>query len=487
MRVLRIVLLAGVFGMGTVAHAETLKADSGFAVQALKGCQTDLRYLNQVIGWQVKWPRQWQNVVAEDEKGIHQAIATWSQAPESIRESIVLLRLGLESNEAAPYPVVVRVHQQLRDLVSSLREENSKYTFATVESENTAIWNRLVRDEISPAISEFEQFLEKEYLPETDENPGLSKIEGGEECFLGAITWWTSLTPSQVEIAEIGERYLSESREQLLATGGAGDTVDSVLARLRDISATNTTTVEELMTISEAALARAHDKTLLSFEKQAKTGIVVSEMPVYLQRSAPAGYYSRAQAAAPARYIINPSRPNERRLMAEVIAFHEGIPGHHLWVEYPREQPSTGYNSGILEGWALYSEYLADEMDLYSSNYDRQGMITKHLWAASRLIVEPGIHLNGWTREEAIEFMMKYTVMSRAEIEIEIDRYIAMPGQSLSYILGADFILSERQRAKELLGDAFELSEFHDVILQAGVRSLPEVGEDINAWIQTFN
>ena len=163
------------------------------------------------------------------------------------------------------------------------------------------------------------------------------------------------------------------------------------------------------------------------------------------------------------------------------VTFHEGIPGHHLWTTYPRNNPSTGYNSGILEGWALYSEYLADEMELYSSTYDRQGMITKHLWAASRLIVEPGLHIRGWSREDAIAFMLENTVMSRTEVEIEVDRYIAMPGQSLSYMLGADLILSERKRARVILGDAFDIAAFHDVILQSGVRPLPQVREDIRA------
>jgi uncharacterized protein (DUF885 family) len=170
--------------------------------------------------------------------------------------------------------------------------------------------------------------------------------------------------------------------------------------------------------------------------------------------------------------------------MAEVIAFHEGIPGHLHWSSNHKKEPSSGYNSGILEGWALYSEYLADEMDLYSTTYDLQGMITKHLWAASRLIVEPGLHLLGWSRENAIHFMIENTVMSRTEIEIEVDRYIAMPGQSLSYILGADLILSERKRARDILGNVFDISEFHDVILESGVRPLPQVRKDIRAWVQ---
>jgi len=466
------------------AQSKQLVADSGFAAQALKNCKTDLRYLNQVIGWQVKWPRQWQSIIAAGPETVDEAITTWSKVPAALTIATDTLRLGITSEETAPRAVVIRVQQQVRDLLSDLTKLDSKYTFKNVENKNAIQWNSLVRENIVPAVSKFEKFIHNEYFPITNKIPGLSQLKGGDECFFDAVTWWTTLKPSLNEIEEIGKRFLKESRAQLLATGKKGDTVESMLTDLRTKIDDNHTSAKELLAISQVALARAHDKTLMSFSKQTKKEIIVREMPKYLQASAPAGYYGRAQGNTPARYIINPSRPNERRLMAEVIAFHEGVPGHHLWSTYPRKEASTGYNSGILEGWALYSEYLADEMELYSSTYDRQGMITKHLWAASRLIVEPGLHLRGWSREDAIRFMMENTVMSRTEIEIEVDRYIAMPGQSLSYILGADLILSERKSARNIMGNLFDITEFHDVILEPGVRALPQVREDIRAWVQ---
>lgn len=465
-------------------QSKQLLADSGFARKALENCKTDLRYLNQVIGWQVKWPRQWQSIITAEPETLSEAIITWSQTPAAITLAIKNLSFGITYEQTAPRAVAIRVHQQVRDLLSDLSKVNSKYTFTNIDSKNAKQWNSLLRENITPAVIEFENFLRNEYLPVTHAVPGLSQLKGGRECFSNAVTWWTTLSLPLIEIEEIGKRFIKESQAQLLETGEKGDTVESMLTDLRTQIKDNRTTAKELLTVSEAALARAHNKTLLSFSKRAKEDIIVQEMPKYLQASAPAGYYGRAQGNTPARYIINPSRPNERRLMAEVIAFHEGVPGHHLWSSYPREDMSTGYNSGILEGWALYSEYLADEMDLYSSTYDRQGMITKHLWAASRLVVEPGLHLRGWSREDAIQFMMKNTVMSRTEIEIEVDRYIAMPGQSLSYILGADLILSERESAQNTMGDLFDISEFHDVILEPGVRSLPQVQEDVRAWVQ---
>lgn len=468
----------------TNVQSKPIVADSGFAAQALKNCQTDLRFLNQVVGWQVKWPRQWKSTIAAGPNTANDAYTTWSQVPAALTQTIEALRLGMSSEQTAPRAVVIRVHQQVRDLLADLTMANSKYTFKNIEHKNAAQWNTLISEDIATAISMFEKFIHNEYLPVANKAPGLSQLKGGAKCFTDAVTWWTTLTPSISEVEQIGQRFIKESHAQLLATGKEGETTKHILSTLRANTENNKTTTKELIAISEKALARAHEKNALSFSKQTKEEIVVLEMPKYMQASAPAGYYGKAQGNTPARYIINPSRPNERRLMAEVIAFHEGMPGHHLWSAYPRKTPSTGYNSGILEGWALYSEYLADEMDLYSTTYDRQGMITKHLWAASRLIVEPGLHFRGWSREDAIRFMLENTVMSRTEIEIEVDRYIAMPGQSLSYILGADLIMSERKRAKDILGSDFDISEFHHAILEPGVRPLPQVREDINTWIQ---
>jgi uncharacterized protein (DUF885 family) len=465
------------------AQSKTLIADSGFAAQALENCKTDLRYLNQVIGWQVKWPRQWQGTIKSGSDKASEAITTWSQTPAALEQTIDVLRLGIASKQTVPRAVALRVHQQVRDLSVALTVANSKYKFEPVKDKSEAQWNALITEKIAPAVLMFEKFLDKEYFPKTRTIPGLSDLEKGEDCFSDAVTWWTTLNLSLSEIEETGRRMLNESRSQLLATGGKGDTVKGILTSLRNQTRDNETSADVLIAISKAAMDRAYNKTPVSFSKRITQEIQVSEMPKYLQKSAPAGYYGRAQGKKSARYIINSSRPNERRLMAEVIAFHEGLPGHHLWSAYPRKEPSTGYNSGILEGWALYSEYLADEMDLYSSTYDRQGMITKHLWTASRLIVEPGLHIRGWSRDKAIAFMLENTVMSSTEIEIEVDRYIAMPGQSLSYMLGADLIMSERKRAQDIIGNSFDIAAFHDVILVPGVRSLPKVREDIRAWV----
>ncbi|WP_414979562.1 DUF885 domain-containing protein [Congregibacter sp.] len=464
----------------------TLVADSGFAFQAISQCETDLRYLNQVSGWQASWPQQWEAVVSSGTADIEQSIDHWSQLPDALATLKQQLLSGITLNQMVPRPVALRVHQQVQDVALALSSANSPYRFTDADTEGPKSWNVLVDESVVAAFSKFELFLRTQYLPKAQSDTGLSTTKGGGECFGAAAVWWTSLDLPPDEIAAMGNRILKENHDALAMTGNTGESVADILNRLRISATTDPTSAEELIRISELALKRAQEKTLSAFSHEASEPISVEPLPVYMQAAFPAGRYVGANNSTPASYVINPSRPNERRLMAEVIAFHEGIPGHHLFAAYPRDKPPIIYesgNSGLGEGWALYSEYVAQELGLFSTPLDVQGMIAKHLWAASRLVVEPGLHAYGWSREEAVQFMLLNTVLSRTEIEIEVDRYLAMPGQSLSYMFGADLILVERERARSVLGDDFDIRAFHEVVLETGVRPLPVLRDDIRAWV----
>ncbi len=455
-----------------------LVADAGFSRDGISACKTDLRYLNQVTGWQVGWPRQWAGVAAA-ESGFDQAAAHWSGAPKALGRLQNNLQRGIKNHETAPRAVVLRITQQVSDLASDLEQQNPRYFNG---HDDAAAWNAVLHDDIAPALRKFHAFLEETYLPAAKTTPGLSEVENGKACFERAATHWTTLPLTQEEIEAIGNKLLETTRADLIATGQDGESFAGIMARLRAQQDTDATSEEELIAISQAALDRAQDNVLRAFSKAPPRNVVIELMAEHLRGSAPAGYYRAPEGGAPAGYIINPSRPGERRLMAEVIAFHEGVPGHHLFFDYPRTSPSSGFNAGLLEGWGLYAEYVADEMGLYSSTLDRQGMMAKHLWAASRLIVEPGLHLRGWSRDDAIKLMLENTLMARAEIEIEVDRYIAMPGHSLSYMVGADVLLTGREEARAILGEAFDIKAFHDVVLLPGVRTLPQVRDDIRNW-----
>jgi uncharacterized protein (DUF885 family) len=191
----------------------------------------------------------------------------------------------------------------------------------------------------------------------------------------------------------------------------------------------------------------------------------------------------------PGTYFINTYKPEERDLFEyESIHFHEGIPGHHfdrsLAAELEGLPPFRRYAMvyAHTEGWGLYSERLADEMGLYSSDIDRLGMISADAWRAGRLVTDTGIHAMGWSRQQAIDFLQKWTPIGLLTIEQEVDRYIGMSGQALSYKMGQLEIMRLRQESEKNLGDRFDIKGFHDTMLIHGAMPLPLLGQVVQEW-----
>ena len=203
--------------------------------------------------------------------------------------------------------------------------------------------------------------------------------------------------------------------------------------------------------------------------------------------------YYREPSADGARsgvYFVNTHAPETRtRYEAEALAFHEAIPGHHLQIALAQEledvpafrrfQGSTAF----VEGWALYAERLAGELGLYSGDLDRLGMLSFDAWRASRLVVDTGIHAFGWSRERAVRYMLDHTLLARNNVENEVDRYIAWPGQALAYKIGQREIRRLRERARSAMGGDFTLADFHDRVLDDGAVTLSLLRRDIEGWI----
>jgi uncharacterized protein (DUF885 family) len=172
-----------------------------------------------------------------------------------------------------------------------------------------------------------------------------------------------------------------------------------------------------------------------------------------------------------------------------VLELHEGIPGHHLQVSLAMQNNTLprfrrfGHETAFVEGWALYAETLGPDFGLYEDPYQKFGALSFDAWRASRLVVDTGIHWLNWSREQAIQFLTAHTALSRTEAEEEVDRYIVMPAQALSYKIGEREILDLRQRAQAALGDKFDLKRFHDAVLKDGAMPLPILDRKISRWI----
>jgi uncharacterized protein (DUF885 family) len=473
-------LAAALLAAAVPAPAQTIEAGAGFGAAGLAGCRTDLRYLNQLFGWQMGWQRDWQALAGAPDAAVRDAVVLWRTAPAALRADEAALAQATRGGPgAAPRVVVERVLAQVDELAHALRRSAPPLR-ADVDPRLRREWNDLFGRDIAPAVAHYRDFLRDRYLPAASPAAGLSGTPDGPRCFRQAVRTFTTVDRPADEIEQIGLRLLHETEADLATLHGiAAADLPRLLARLR-------ATHEEgfdaarLTALSRAAIARATAAMPRMFLGDAHAPVTVEALPPAMEASAAAGFYRSAEGGRPAAYVINLSRPQDRRLMAEVIAFHETLPGHHA--RSALGLPLGEFNSGFLEGWALYSEYLADEMGLYSSPLDRAGMMAKHLWAASRLVVEPGLHLHGWSRERAIEFMRAHTALTDAEIAVEVDRYIATPGQSLSYMLGYDRIASARRYAEHALGGRFDLRRFHAVVLGPGSRSLDRMYADVVRW-----
>jgi uncharacterized protein (DUF885 family) len=220
---------------------------------------------------------------------------------------------------------------------------------------------------------------------------------------------------------------------------------------------------------------------------------VVEPVPAAEEEAMALAYYmvGALDGSRPGTYYLNTSKPEERmRHAAEDTAFHEAVPGHHFQLTIALEAEDLVTARRVLsdtasaEGWGLYSERLADEMGLYTDDLARLGLFAADAWRAGRLVVDTGLHAMGWTRTQAIDWLVQHAPMPRIEVETEVDRYISYPGQALAYMVGRREIVRLRQAATDQLGSSFDLRQFHDVVLRAGSLPLPALAGMVDRWVE---
>jgi uncharacterized protein (DUF885 family) len=372
----------------------------------------------------------------------------------------------------------------------------------TIEERGQLLYDVLTAVEkgIYPALAAHRTTLHERILPvaRADDHPGLGYVSGGERIYRALIHEHTSLPLEECDPKAIHEYGLAEVGRIRLEIAKLGarlfgtSEVAAIQERLRSDPAMHFATREEVVGKATEALARARARMRGAFNLVPLTPCEVLPIPSHEEEASTIAYYREpsADGSRPGRYYVNTFEPETRpRYEAEVLAFHEAIPGHHLQIaiaqereELPRFRRHFG-STAFAEGWALYTERLCDEMGLYSGDLDRMGVLSFDAWRAARLVVDTGLHAFGWSREEAIEYLFDNTLLARNNVETEVDRYIAWPGQALAYKLGQREILALREEARTVLGPAFRIGEFHDRVLENGAVTLPCLRRTIAAWL----
>ena len=343
-----------------------------------------------------------------------------------------------------------------------------------------------VEGAVRPGMAAYRDVLRDEVLPHArpDETCGLSWLPGGEDAYAATLRYFTTTTKSAQEIHDLGLAQIEKLADEYRALGPevvGSDDLDTILEAMRTDPALHFERGEQLVEASEVAMARAWAAMPDWFE-------VLPQAPCGVQSTltgAKAFYYPPApDGSRGGTFFVNVEDPSSwGTFELESMAFHEGIPGHHLQIAIAGELDSVPEfrkhvrNSAYSEGWGLYTERLSDEMGLYSGPVDRMGMYAADSMRACRLVVDTGLHALGWSRKQAVDFMVANSPLRESMCQPEIDRYIVSPGQATSYMVGRVEIQRMRAEAEQRQGDAFDVKRFHSAVLDSGALPLGVLDE----------
>jgi uncharacterized protein (DUF885 family) len=464
---------------------------------AQRVCRYELWQLNTSSGWQTRYPSLARSQPVGTADYRTQALARLRRLPGYIETEKANLRAGLDRRYAAPRPVVEGVIRQLDGLLDTA-PDSSPFASPALRDSTPAFRRALVaaiRDQINPAIRRYRDFLAAEYLPKARVSIAVSGIQNGGDCYRASVLRYTTLDLPADSIFARGQRELVAIEERMSALGrrafGTAD-VPALLERLKREPTLTFRNRQEIIDSSAAAVARAEAAVPRWFGLVPKAKVVIEPYPEFRQRTGAVPSYNPAaeDGSRPGIFWINTWAPEKQsRAKLESTAFHEAVPGHHFQITIAQERGASHRlaryfsNSGYVEGWALYAETVAGEMDVFSSDIGRMGLLASQAWRAARMVLDAGIHTRGWTREQAVKFLASHTVIAPTIVQGEIDRYISVPGQASSYMLGNLEIRALRTDAERRLGNRFDIRAFHDQILEDGALPLPLLRAKLEGWL----
>ena len=358
-----------------------------------------------------------------------------------------------------------------------------------------ADWTAALRDEVRPAYQRLRTFLAEEYLPAAREQVGISAMKGGPALYRMAIREHTTLTldPEAVHTLGLGEvARIQREMEQVKHELGYHGDLASFFEYIRTAPRFHPTSKDQLAQGFAQAAQRIDALVPQYFSHVPRTRLLIEPYPAYREKYEAGGSYNQGSAdgSRPGVFFYNTYDLPSRFLSGiTTLYLHEGAPGHHFQISLAQEDASLpdfqrfGGNNAYVEGWALYAETLGYPMGLFKDPMQHWGTLDDEMLRAMRLVVDTGLHAKGWSRDQAIAYMLANSGMGKSDATAEVERYIAWPGQALSYKLGALTIQRLRAKAEAALGPKFDIRAFHDQVLGSGALPLPILEAKIDRWI----
>ena len=432
-------------------------------------------------------------------------IKTLGEIPNFVRQNIKLISKGLDMGLSQP-KIIFEGYNTTYDKHITTSYKNNFY-YSPFLKLSTSIPNymkdslkilaaNIIMDSVIPSFKKIKYFFEKEYLPRTRSTIGVSQTPNGEKYYESRIRYYTTLELKPQEIHNIGIAEVEKIKKQMLNVISEvkfqGD-FKEFLKFLRTNKKFYASSTKELLVHARDIAKRLDEQLPRFFKHLPRQPYGVAPVPLSIAPKYTGGRYIPAtkDGTSPGFYWVNtydlPSRP---LFNIPALTAHEAVPGHHLQGALNKEPPESIpkfrkdlYLSAFGEGWGLYSELLAEEMDIYTTPYEKFGQLSYSMWRACRLVVDTGIHSFNWTREQAVNYMLDNTALSEHEINTEVDRYISWPGQALSYKIGELKIIELRKEAEKKLKDKFNIRDFHESILKNGTLTLPLLEDQISEYI----
>jgi uncharacterized protein (DUF885 family) len=430
-------------------------------------------------------------------------VARLHEVPRMFDQLMTNMRQGMRDGLMPPRYLLQKVSKQAEE-IANMKAEESPFAgplthFPTdvggpqQKQMREAVLGAISND-VLPAYRRFAEFVAREYSAHGRTDPGIWSLPDGEARYRYDVRRMTTtdLTPDQIH--QIGLDQVSQIESEMLAIAqklGFKD-LASLNEHIKNDRQLYATSGEQLLGLYTSYTRQMEAKLSTMFGRLPKAKLdVIPMQAVRAKNAVPADYREGTlDGSRPGRINVNEWDPEHRLLLnVEAIAYHEGVPGHHLQISIAHELPDIpmfrryGDYTAFVEGWALYSERLGKEAGFYQDPYSDYGRLENEMWRAVRLVVDTGVHYKHWSRQQMVDFFHRYTAMDEPNVQTEIDRYIAWPGQALAYKLGQMEILKLREEAHQKLGNKFDLRAFHDAVVGSGPLPLDVLHERMETWI----
>jgi uncharacterized protein (DUF885 family) len=423
-----------------------------------------------------------------------------------IDSAMVYMKKGIAKGVVLPKALTEKVIPQFEEMPTPKIEDNLFYSSIklmpndfseAVKKDLTRKYTAVIQEKLIPKFKQMTAFLKNEYLPASRTTSGIGSFDFGPALYATYSKQWTTTEMNPAEIHKLGLKEVSRlnaEMEKVKIQVGFKGTLKEFLNSLRDKKELKPfKKSEEVLANFDSIYARIKPNVDKLFSLQPKTKFEIRRTEAFREKSASAEYIQgAADGSRPGIfYVPIPDVTSYNVLEDEDLFLHEAIPGHHFQVSLQQESntlPSFrkfNWFGAYGEGWALYAESLGKELGLYTDPYQYLGMLNDEMHRAIRLVVDTGLHTKNWTREQAIQFSLDNEAESKASITTEIERYMAIPGQALSYKIGQLKIIELRKKAEAKMGKNFDIKKFHEKVLESGVMPLALLEKKINVWIDS--